>query len=109
MYQNEEIYVYQITTTLPNGRKILKNGSTYTVQTAIEYTNIFHSKALQKLIHIGIFGLKIYHLATLMHTLQRKWPHLIVWAPTVNVTRLGEISSFQRFWAHFSPLGLIFC
>jgi hypothetical protein len=28
---------------------------------AKEYTNLFHSKALQ----IGIFGLKIYHLATL--------------------------------------------
>jgi hypothetical protein len=31
-------------------------------------TNIFHSKAVQKLTRIGIFGLKIFHLATLVGT-----------------------------------------
>jgi hypothetical protein len=31
----------------------------------IEYSNLFHSKALQTLIQIGTFDLKIYHLATL--------------------------------------------
>jgi hypothetical protein len=36
---------------IPNGRKI--------DQMAIKYTNIFHCK-------IGIFGLKIYHLANLI-------------------------------------------
>jgi hypothetical protein len=34
-----------------------------------KYTMIFHSKALQKYTQIGIFGMKIYHLATLM-----QWP-----------------------------------
>jgi hypothetical protein len=32
----------------------------------IKYTNIFHSKVVQNLPKIGIFGLKINHLATLM-------------------------------------------
>jgi hypothetical protein len=32
---------------------------------AMEYTNLFHSEALQNLPKFGIFGLKIYHLATL--------------------------------------------
>jgi hypothetical protein len=30
------------------------------------YTNIFHSEALQKWTQIGIFGMKINHLATLV-------------------------------------------
>jgi hypothetical protein len=29
------------------------------------YTNLFNSKALQKFTQIGIFGFKMYHLATL--------------------------------------------
>jgi hypothetical protein len=32
---------------------------------AIKYINIFQSKAIQKCTQIGIFGLKINHLATL--------------------------------------------
>jgi hypothetical protein len=32
---------------------------------AIKYANIFHSKTLPKLTQVGIFCLKIYHLATL--------------------------------------------
>jgi hypothetical protein len=32
---------------------------------AVKYINIFQSKALQKFTQIGIFGLKINHLATL--------------------------------------------
>jgi hypothetical protein len=32
----------------------------------IKYANIFHSKALQNLPNVGIFGLKIFHLATLI-------------------------------------------
>jgi hypothetical protein len=57
--------LYQITrnyTKFPlnmaNGRKIY--------QMDIKYTNIFHCKALQNLPKICIFGLKIYHLATLI-------------------------------------------
>jgi hypothetical protein len=45
---------------IPNGRNI--------VQMAIKYSNIFYFKALQNLTQIGIFGLKIYHLATLLST-----------------------------------------
>jgi hypothetical protein len=33
---------------------------------AITYINIFHSKALQKYTQIGIFEMKIYHLANLV-------------------------------------------
>jgi hypothetical protein len=33
---------------------------------AIKYSNIFHFKALQNFPQTGIFGLKIYHLATLL-------------------------------------------
>jgi hypothetical protein len=43
---------------ISNGRKIL--------QMVIKYTNIFHSKAIQNLPKIGIFGLKINYLATLV-------------------------------------------
>jgi hypothetical protein len=32
---------------------------------AVAYTNIFHFMTLQKFTQIGIFGLKIYHLAIL--------------------------------------------
>jgi hypothetical protein len=38
--------IYQITTTLPNDRKIF--------QMTIQYTSIFHSKALQNLPKLGI-------------------------------------------------------
>jgi hypothetical protein len=34
----------------------------------IKNANIFHSKTLQTFTQIGIFGLKINHLATLTHT-----------------------------------------
>jgi hypothetical protein len=43
---------------MPSGRNI--------DQMAIKYTNIFRRKTLQKIAKICIFGLKIYHLATLM-------------------------------------------
>jgi hypothetical protein len=56
--------MYQMTTkftkspsNLPIGRKIY--------QIAVKYTNIFHYNTLQNLPKSGIFGLKIYHLATL--------------------------------------------
>jgi hypothetical protein len=43
-----------------NGEKIPQH---YLI--VIKYNNIFKSKALQNFPQIGIFGLKIYHLATL--------------------------------------------
>jgi hypothetical protein len=38
----------------------------------IKYTNIFQPKALQNLLKLGFFGLKIKHLATLFETLAIK-------------------------------------
>jgi hypothetical protein len=52
---------YQNGENIPNDRKIY--------QIAIKYTNIFiprPSKICPNIIQIGIFGLKIYHLATLI-------------------------------------------
>jgi hypothetical protein len=54
IYQNGEKYVNQINTKLRNDRKYMKR------------PYIFHSKALQSLPQLGFFGLKIYHLATLI-------------------------------------------
>jgi hypothetical protein len=34
-------------------------------QMANEFANLFHSKAVLKFTQFGIFGMKIYHLATL--------------------------------------------
>jgi hypothetical protein len=43
---------------IPNGCKLF--------QMALKCTSIFHSKALQSMhTQIGIFGLKIYHMATI--------------------------------------------
>jgi hypothetical protein len=42
---------------IPNGLKI--------DQMTVKFTNIFHFKTLQNLPKFGLFGLKIYHLATL--------------------------------------------
>jgi hypothetical protein len=44
----------------PNARKI--------DQMTTKYTNILHCKTLQIFTQIGIFGWKIYHLATLLDT-----------------------------------------
>jgi hypothetical protein len=43
---------------MPNGPKI--------DQMVLKYTNIFHCKTLQNVPKIGIFGLKTWHLATLL-------------------------------------------
>jgi hypothetical protein len=53
--------IYHITTKIPNGPRIYQ----IAVQCA-KYNNIFHSNTLRKLTKIGIFGLQIYHLATLV-------------------------------------------
>jgi hypothetical protein len=45
---------------IPNGHKI--------DQMATKYTNIFHCQTLQNLPKIGIFGLKINHVATLVNS-----------------------------------------
>jgi hypothetical protein len=65
-YQNGGKYIYHMTikykmTMAKNELIGLKIG-----QMSIEYTSIFHCKTLhRKFTQIGIFGLKIYHLATL--------------------------------------------
>jgi hypothetical protein len=59
---------------VPNGQKCTKWPKMYQMtvidifQIAREYTNLFHSKALQNLPKLGFFGLKINHLATLQQT-----------------------------------------
>jgi hypothetical protein len=56
----------KIASKLPNGHKIhIPNGRTI-LQVAIEYTDLFHFKALQNLPKL-VFCLKIYHLATLSY------------------------------------------
>jgi hypothetical protein len=49
---------------IPNNHKIYQMPTKYTKR-AIKYTNIFLYKAL-KITNIGIFGLKIFNLATLL-------------------------------------------
>jgi hypothetical protein len=51
---------------IPNGHtQIIPDGHKL-YQTEVKYTNIFHSKALKNIpICIGIFGMKINHMATL--------------------------------------------
>jgi hypothetical protein len=63
--QNNEKYT-QRTQNITNGHKIYLPNVHKIFQINTKYTSIFHSKALQN-IHItfGIFGMKIYHLATL--------------------------------------------
>jgi hypothetical protein len=39
---------------------------------AIEYANIFHSKALPRYSQIGILGMHLYHLATLVYSVGAK-------------------------------------
>jgi hypothetical protein len=60
---NQKIYQMSLKYTkwpynIPYGRKIF--------QMATKHTNIFHFKTLQNLPKFGFFGLKIYHLATLL-------------------------------------------
>jgi hypothetical protein len=50
---------------IPKSHKNAPNGLQI-YQMVIKFTNIFHCKALQKFTQIGIFGLEIYHLATLI-------------------------------------------
>jgi hypothetical protein len=45
--------------------KIYQMGIKYSKWPQNTYNNIFHCKTVQNLTKIGIFGLKIYHLATL--------------------------------------------
>jgi hypothetical protein len=52
---------YQMAINVLNGCNIF--------QMTIEYINLFHSKAHPKFTQIGIFGMKIYHLATLYLTI----------------------------------------
>jgi hypothetical protein len=64
MHQKGEKYT-KWPQTIPNGHKLdIPNGHKIFLM-VIRYTNIFHSKAFQNLPKIGIFGLKINHLATL--------------------------------------------
>jgi hypothetical protein len=67
---------------IPNGHKIYQMATKYTKwpqnienghkidQMVKKYINIFHCKTLQNLTQILIFGLKIYHLATLIQVIK---------------------------------------
>jgi hypothetical protein len=61
MTTNHGHKTYVRTTYVPNGSK--------TFQMAIKYINTFYIKALEKYIPVGIFGVKISHLAALTFTL----------------------------------------
>jgi hypothetical protein len=61
------VKIYQIATKLPNGNKNVPRGRNI-FQTDIEYTHLFPLKDPPKFTQIGIFGLKINHLATLICT-----------------------------------------
>jgi hypothetical protein len=63
------VKIYQIITTLLNYRKIYQMAVKYVFLMTINYTNIFHSEALQNVPKLGFFGLKIYHLATLLSSM----------------------------------------
>jgi hypothetical protein len=54
---------------LPNVHKMFKMAAVYLFQMAQEYTNLFPFQGPQKFTQIGILGLKIYHLATLLNIL----------------------------------------
>jgi hypothetical protein len=56
--------IYQIVTKLPNGHNICKPNRRNKFQMAIECTNLSIPRP-SKIYPIGIFGLKIYHLASL--------------------------------------------
>jgi hypothetical protein len=57
-YQNGEGHkIYQMIIKIPNRRKI--------DQVATKYTNIIPCTTLQNLPKFGLFGLELYHLATL--------------------------------------------
>jgi hypothetical protein len=65
---------------IPKPEKIYQMNTNYTkrpyghklYQTAVKYTNIFPSKALQNVPKLGFFGLKMYHLAILLGRVRRK-------------------------------------
>jgi hypothetical protein len=70
LYQNGEKYT-KIATKLPNGHKLYQISIICIFQMAIEYTNLFPHQCPRRFSEIGIFGLKIHHLATL-HIIQMR-------------------------------------
>jgi hypothetical protein len=57
--------IYQMTIKKPNGHSFFPKGRKIDLM-AINYTNIFRLQKTSKFPQSGIFGLKIYHLATLV-------------------------------------------
>jgi hypothetical protein len=62
----------KVTTKLPNGHKKYQM-ATHTFQMSIKYINICHFEDPPKFTQIVIFGLKIYHLATLERPPTKKY------------------------------------
>jgi hypothetical protein len=80
---------------IPNGQKLYR--------TAIKYTNIFHSKALQNTYtQIGIFGLKINHLATLVQPKARDPESDDVRGPDFEAEKWVSAFFLRFFYSSFS-------
>jgi hypothetical protein len=75
---------------VPNGHKIYQ----MSVKKAIKHINSFQPKATPKFSQIGILGLKINHLATLMYML-----------PTVSFFLLAHAGVARFFWVKHTKKG----
>jgi hypothetical protein len=74
-------------------------------QMAVKWTNIFHSNLPPKHNKIGIFGLRIYHLATLLPTAACHWQigklnlnQIPTFSFSSLLTRLPLFGSRETFW-----------
>jgi hypothetical protein len=74
--QNGEKYT-KMDTNLPNGIKIgIPICLTYNIQNGHKIYEHFPFQGPSKISQIGIFGMKIYHLATLVPAVARHWKKL---------------------------------
>jgi hypothetical protein len=74
IWQHGQVHMYKV----PKRGKMFQNYSEikqmptkYMYQMSIKCTNIFYGKTLQNFPKIGIFGSKLYHLATLLTTTKK--------------------------------------
>jgi hypothetical protein len=87
--------IYQYATNLPNGHKMSVPNGRNIFQMAIKY---LYQRFFPKFTQIGIFGPKIYHLATLQHR-RKRWKEASHVAPGANtkLTHL-QLHSAQALW-----------
>jgi hypothetical protein len=67
-------------------------------QMVIKYNSIFHCKTIQKVTQIGIFGLKIYHLATLPEMSTSTLDLLSTGRATISRLFSSGISGYPQFF-----------